>query len=762
MGNARAFLSIVLIISIGIGFYITLKSFAYNLENITENYINIHGLADYTIYGSAFSEDDVDILKEMTHIKEVAPRVTIDTRYNDSQLRIMSLPLTEEPINVPFYYDGRSPENGELAICRKYAKEHELNLGDEIIVQFSDSTISLIISGIIASPEYIYLSQSSSVPLASSSDFGIGYVHGQTLLRENIQYNEIIMLFDGDVDRGNVIRDIHSTLQPGKIQNAITKENQINYSSYAADIDQVNSMAYVFPMVFLLIGSTMIYVLQKRNVVQERKQIGIQKALGYGDYHVLQSFLKYGLLLSVLGSILGLGLYNIFGQFILTAFQQMLEIPGLELELVTDYWLIGSSVALVVTAFSNIIAVKQITKINPAEAMHAEKPKDGKSSLLEKIPGVWNKLSFNSRYALKTALRNKGRFIAVILGMVATLSLTLFSLGFGDSLEHLVDRHYTQVVNYDLLVEVEPRLIGEESLLKGIDNVSTYHTALLAPMKISKGEMTVDISILVSKRDFNALKLEDNKGNRIHLDDNGAILPLYYAERLNVKIGDTIKVATLDGQSTFEVEISNISDQGTSFYAYLTYEYLNNQISDDLSFYNVLFVTTEGEYNNTSEEIRGLEKVKSVASAESEKDTLLQLMSIIDILVFVLVCFAIVLGITVLYSVSAINLTARTYEFNLLSVMGYSTSNIMLAYIKETILQVLISIPFGYIGGMFILSAIKEEFSNEFFVMKDHIYPSSYFYSLMILILVIVITKLLAIRYIEKLDIVQGLKAREE
>lgn len=473
---------------------------------------------------------------------------------------------------------------------------------------------------------------------------------------------------------------------------------------YKEDLEQINTFAYIFPIVFLLISSTMIYVLQKRNVVKERKQIGILKALGYSDWKIIRSYIKYGFFLSLFGSLLGYFIAFLFGDYILAIFHNMFEVPNLSLKVLPQLWVTGFLIAFFICTTATVISVIHIIKISPAEAMHAEQPEDGKRIFLEKFPRFWVKLSFNSRYALKTAFRNKGRFFTVVIGMAATITLTLFSLGLADSFNYLIDQHYNHVVQYDFLAETPLMSIDEE--IKREDELTAASKALIVPIKIATEEMEQQVPLLLVEKELPFLNLKNKQGNEITIGE-GVVITLNYAEKLNVGIGDEISIRSYDGTDEYSVVIKDISIQGAGFYLYSTYDYINQVADTNVNVYNHLFIISD----LSQEELLKHEDILNVDSVEHEKHTLLKLMEIIDVFIIVLVSFALILGVTVLYSVSTINLAARNYEFIVLNVLGYNTKDILTAYVKETIIQFILAIPLGIAGAYFILHSIREEFT---------------------------------------------------
>lgn len=134
----------------------------------------------------------------------------------------------------------------------------------------------------------------------------------------------------------------------------------------------------------------------------------------------------------------------------------------------------------------------------------------------------------------------------------------------------------------------------------------------------------------------------------------------------------------------------------------------------------------------------------------------------IYLLVQILIFIAFLLGATSLYGVGVITLATRRYEFTLLKVMGYTTKEIMIASLKETITQVIVAIPLGIAAGYGILYLVKKPFSSKLFSFVPHVYSSSYLLAIILLIAVIFLVALMSTHYINKLDMVEGLKDREE
>jgi ABC-type antimicrobial peptide transport system permease subunit len=97
-----------------------------------------------------------------------------------------------------------------------------------------------------------------------------------------------------------------------------------------------------------------------------------------------------------------------------------------------------------------------------------------------------------------------------------------------------------------------------------------------------------------------------------------------------------------------------------------------------------------------------------------------------------------------------------------MGVMGYPLRSIMLSHTKETIFQLLLGIPIGFLAGWGILNLVKRAFSGDNFVISAMIYPGSYLIAGIMVVAMAVLMAFVSARHINRLDIVEGLKARDE
>jgi putative ABC transport system permease protein len=253
-----------LLVLIGAAFFVTLYTIYLSYDEHANQLFTSQGYADVTYYGS-FDGNDVTTVEAKDGIRKAHGRIVQDFREKDVTLRVISL---TDGINMPYIYNGILPKaSNECAVIKKHAEARDIGLGDTIMVNGQ----SLKVTAIVASPEYVYLSQNERALMAEPNRFGVIFVVEEFF---EGSYTEIVALGDiqneGAVKTGEAIGAVRTVMQ----------KDQLNYVLFEADLKQIRTFAFIFPLIFALLIIVIIYVMIKRTIALERRQIGVCKALG--------------------------------------------------------------------------------------------------------------------------------------------------------------------------------------------------------------------------------------------------------------------------------------------------------------------------------------------------------------------------------------------------------------------------------------------------------------------------------------------------
>ena len=170
--NIGRYLSILLIVAVGVGFFSGIRAASPDMIETANEYYKDSSLMDLHFMSTlGLTEDDVDALKQQKGVDKVEAGYTLDvikeTNENTSVFRMFSLPSS---VNKVWLMDGRFPKaSNECVVENDTFKIGGLKIGDKIKfkLQSADITDDLVtdeftIVGVIQTPYYITYDKGTS------------------------------------------------------------------------------------------------------------------------------------------------------------------------------------------------------------------------------------------------------------------------------------------------------------------------------------------------------------------------------------------------------------------------------------------------------------------------------------------------------------------------------------------------------------------------------------------------------------------------
>lgn len=754
------FISAIFIVTLAVLFFVAVKTVYRDFKLTAEEYFDKNNLDDLVLFGM-FSEDDIKTIEEIKGIDMVEAKHRFQGKIEDIDAIIYGVEENKNRINIPYIYDGKDTlETNEIAINKNFADANSLSLGDEVEVIFNDKTNSFTIAALVSYPNYVFLFKDGASTASEAKDFAVIEMNDNNF--NYVPYNSIYIKYEDNVNRDNIEQLIRIKLKQ-KIFFFTDRGQSVNYINYEQTLLQIDSFSYISPSILLLMAILLLYIIQRRNVAVERKQIGIMKAIGLTDFSIMFMYIKYSFLVSFFGILLAFIASRILLPPIFKSLGAIFDMPDFNYHVYLDLWIISTLIILFVCIFSNLLAAISILKLNPAQSMRGEPPKSSGKTLIEKF-SIWNKLSFNSRYAIKNASRSKTRYLASLWGMFAAISMTIFAQGFNNSFDYFLYTLYEKFALYDASVNITPTKWEDNSDILTNDSIKYYDKAAIYQSRLypafDDDSESIYLPTLIYKDGFSSLDIPYNEDR-----EDSVMIPKYLADKLKVKENDYIGIElyTIGNSISRRVKVSKLVEQQGMFYIYMDKDFAEDTF-DIPNVYNSLFLTSKDDVSQ--DDIKAMlddsKDVSYYSFRNDEYQAYKNQIATIYLLVQILIFIAFLLGATSLYGVGVITLATRRYEFTLLKVMGYTTKEIMLASLKETVTQVIIAIPVGILAGYGILYLVKKPFSSKLFSFVPHVYNYSYALAIGLLIIVIFLVSLMSMHYVNKLDMVEGLKDREE
>lgn len=760
------FVSAVFIVALAVLFFVAVKTVYRDFKLSAENYFENNLLDDLVLFGN-FSEDDIKTIKDIKGVERAEGKhrfqgkVEIENETENIDAIIYGTDDKYTRINKPYVYKGKYIlETNEAAVNKNFADSRSLEIGDTIELNFNNKTESFVIASLVSYPNYVFLFKDGASTISEAEDFAVVEINEEHF--KYIPYNSIYIKYKENVNRVNIENLIRIKLKQ-KIFYFTDREQSVNYVNYEQTLLQIDSFSYICPSILLLMAILLLYIIQRRNVAVERKQIGIMKAIGLTDASIMYMYIKYSFLVSFFGILLAFISTKIILPSIFEVLSKIFDMPNFTYNTYFDLWVIAGMIILFVCILSNLIAAISILKLNPAQSMRGEPPKGGGKSLIENLK-LWNRFSFNTRYAIKNASRSKTRYFASLWGMFAAVSMTIFAQGFNNSFDYFLSTLYEKFSLYDIKATINPIKWEEDSEIITNDIVLSYDKAAIYQSRIypafkSESE-NLYIPTLIYQDDFSSLDIPKNDN-----PEDTIMLPKYLADKLNIKENDYIGIElyTLGNSVSKIVKCGKFVEQQGMFFVYMEKKFAEEEFDIPDSYNNIFFTKKDNISREYIKEILDdSEDISYYSFVDDEYAAYKNQIATIYLLVQILIFIAFLLGATSLYGVGVITLATRRYEFTLLKVMGYTTKEIMIASLKETITQIIIAIPTGIAAGFGILYLVKKPFSSKLFSFVPHIYDESYIYAVILLITAIFLVSIMSAHYVNKLDMVEGLKDREE
>ncbi|MBC1400763.1 FtsX-like permease family protein [Listeria booriae] len=160
------FISIFLLIALGVAFFVGLKATGPDMINTTDKYYKSQNLMDLQVQSTyGLNKDDIAILNAISGVKNVQPGYTSDVMLKDSLLitKVFSLPKNDS-INKYTVEKGRLPnKNGEIALDSVNKASQKYKIGDMVTFVNSDGSAlkgkfhptTFTVVGFVSTAQYI-------------------------------------------------------------------------------------------------------------------------------------------------------------------------------------------------------------------------------------------------------------------------------------------------------------------------------------------------------------------------------------------------------------------------------------------------------------------------------------------------------------------------------------------------------------------------------------------------------------------------------
>ncbi len=532
------------------------------------------------------------------------------------------------------------------------------------------------------------------------------------------EYNDAVLKFNDEIQKAEAeIKKAEQTIEdlPNATWTILDRDGHYSSYMFKATVKQMSAIGYSFPLLFYLVAALVCMTTMTRLVDEQRGQIGIFRALGYSKKQVIGKYVTYAFLASVVGSIIGIIVGQIiFPTVIYNAWKLMYLLPDMKLSYPINYVLICFFAFSLLMMFVTYLVVKKDLNEVPSSLLRPKAPKVSKQTFIEKIPFIWDKLSFTSKITARNLIRYKSRFFMTVIGVAGCTGLLVVGFGIKDSVKDVVEIQYGNIFNYDYEIKLENdyHLDSNIEILKEDSSNTIVIPFMSYTSSLSKDDEELDainVEVIDAGNALEILNLrKTDKKTILNIKNSGVIVSEKYAKNNNLKKGDIITVEDINGV-LYNVEIADICEMYFQHYLFMSSEYYKTITG--LSTHNTSIAIKTDDKDSLDKDITKLEDYSSTSDFLALIDQFETMIKALDFIILVIILAAGSLAFVVLFNLTQVNVSERTREIATLKVLGFREKEVDSYIFKEimilSIIGGIIGFPLGLIEHHFVMNVIN-------------------------------------------------------
>ena len=807
--NFKRFLSLLCMALLGVGFYAGIQAASPDMLDTLDSYLDTQNVYDIEIVSTlGLTENDLEEIRKIEGVDVAQGTYSKDAiMKTDKEEYVVKMIGINENINKVSLIEGNLPnENNEIVVENDFLQENDLKIGD--IINFEGDEQEYKIVGTVESPLYFGISRGTTTLGKGQIDYYIyakedifnqeyynniyltvknakemttsenGYeelventinkIEEIQTDREEQRFNEVYGEYIQSLELQNIPVDRESL--PSSTWYIFDRTNNQAYSDFIDATEGVSKIGDVFPVIFYIIAILISLISMMRMVEEDRQELGILKALGFGNFKIILKYIIFSLLATIIGGLIGMAIgFKLLPNIIWEIYTMLFTVPNFVAEFNLEYGLIGLIIGVICICGSSILVACRQLKQMPSVLMRPKSPKMGKKILLEKWKFFWSKLNFSNKIVVRNLFRYKMRAIVTVIGISGCTALILAGFGLKDSISNIVTFQFENVLKYDELISLNSNT-DVESLINSLqenEDVVDQVTARMETTRIYNNDKDYEVTLTIANNideleNVISLNDVDNEYQKIELKDDEVVLSEKLATLLEVEKGDNVTFRNEDGKE-YALKVTAIAENYINNYVYMTkdtYENVFSPYETNVIFLKIADLTAEEEYE-LRKEILNNASVSSIVSSENTVSTVSDMMGSLDAVVVILVVASAILAFVVMYNLSNINISERQREIATLKVLGFYDNEVDNYITKENMILAFFGIILGLIVGVYLSHFIITTCETDTLMFVRQVNPLSFVYSATITIAFTLIVNLINHINLKKINMIDSLKSVE-
>ncbi|MCX7255283.1 MAG: FtsX-like permease family protein [Polaromonas sp.] len=768
-------LAIALVVMCGVGTYIMFLTTLGALRATQQSYYRDYRFAEVFASLKRAPEPLRQRIAAIAGVDQVETRVMVPVRLDmpDFAEPVTGLMVSvsdngRQGLNALHLRQGRLPapeRPDEVVVSAPFAQAHGLQLGGRFAAILNGRRQPLTLVGTALSPEFIQQMRPGSA-FPDYKRYGVMWMGRRALAQAyDMQgaFNNLALSLSPAAQRQSVIDRIDELLKPYGGLGAYGRQDQLSHRFLSQELEQLGTLASLFPALFMGIAAFLLNVVIGRLVAMQREQVATLKAFGYSNLAVLGHYLQMVSVITGLGVLGGTALGVWLGQALSGIYTEFYHFPYLKFTLQPATVLQAAAASLLAAGAGTVLAVWRAASLRPAQAMRPEPPARYRETWVERL-GLKRWLSQPTRMIVRHIQRQRLKSMLTVLGIAMACGMILTGLFQRDTVSYMVNLQFGMAQREDLsLTFTDPtayRARFELASLPGVQHVEVFRAV---PVRLRHGQRSYRTGLRGFEPGGDIQRLLDSDLRPVALPPEGIVLTDFLATLLDVRVGERVLVEVLEGSRPVrEATVTALVREYLGVSGYMELAALNRFMQEGPTLSGAYLSVDSAQLASVYARLKNMPRVAGVAERVQEIRNFNRVMQeTMLFFTYVSTVFAVIIAFGVIYNSARIALTERSRELASLRVLGFTRAEIGYILLGELGLLTLVAIPLGLWLGRGMCYYIARTMQNDLFRVPVVLVPQTYAFAAVVVLVSALLSGLAVRRRLDQLDLIAVLKAAE-
>ena len=291
---------------------------------------------------------------------------------------------------------------------------------------------TIVPTDLICVDDILYLPYSAMPLMQAKTDIYVSLANKRTGRVFSGSYDEIVAEEKEKIIGMLAAADEKTNAEIEKNVAFLTLAENYSFKSLFSYADKISGLSIVLMAAFACITALVVLSNVTRLIDEERAQTACLISLGYSAAGIILKYVLFVLTATAVGGFaayfVGVGLCS----FIYLVFDYSFVMPSESAVFGVTFFIITLAIIVFAAVAATIRAGIKTAGETPADLLKPKSPASGRKVIIEKIPFIWNRLSFKYKSTARNVLRYRNRFIMTVVAVAGSMGLVMAGLALLD------------------------------------------------------------------------------------------------------------------------------------------------------------------------------------------------------------------------------------------------------------------------------------------------------------------------------------------